>query len=53
MHLKVLWNSACLNEGVIYEVKKGIKESLITQTYQIVPPWDTFCWLDNFVDFLN
>ena len=30
--------TACLTRGGIYEVKKGVKESLITQTYQIVPP---------------
>ena len=50
---KVPENSACLTESGIYEVKKGVKESQITQTYQIVPPWDTFFWLDNFVGFLN
>ena len=37
MQFKVPENAACLPEVVIYEVKKGVKESLITQGHPMAP----------------
>ena len=50
---KVSENTACLTECCIYEVKKGVKYSLITQTHHIAPHRDIFHLKDNFVGFLN